>query len=130
MLFGSFDGIHPGHEFLINTALKYGSKIVIVVAQDAIMKKIKKRNPLYTLQIRIEQLMKRFPETTIVPGDQEQGRWSAIKQYRPETILVGYDQDGLMNALESITDTYYFSLIQADAFFPEKYKSSIINNKT
>jgi len=129
LLFGSFDGIHVGHEYLINEALKYGSHIVVVVAQDSIIESIKQQTPMYSLDVRIANLKERFPETTPIVGDREKGTWSAIKDYQPETILVGYDQHGLKEALQDIQEQYEFTIVQAKAFQPEKYKSSILRNK-
>lgn len=129
LLFGSFDGIHPGHEYLINQALLYGSKIVLVVAQDDIITAIKKRPPENNLSVRMLKLSEQFPKAIVVPGDAQQGMWSVIKDYRPETVVVGYDQNKLRDALEKIKDEYHFDLKMAPSFFPEKYKSSLLRKK-
>lgn len=126
LLFGSFDGIHPGHEYLMEEAQKYGSNTIIVLAQDSVIEMIKKRSPLHNLESRMENLSNEFENVTVVAGDSERGTWSAIKKYQPETIIVGYDQEGLHAALIEIQSIYGFSLVKSDSFEPEKYKSSIL----
>ena len=41
MLFGTFDGLHEGHFDLFRQAKKYGDYLVVVVARDVNVKKIK-----------------------------------------------------------------------------------------
>lgn len=126
MLFGSFDGIHPGHEYLINRARDISPNIILIIAHDQVIIDIKKQNPIYNLTKRISHLQEKFADITIVAGDTQVGLWSAIKEYRPNTIMVGYDQHGLKRALESIKDKYGFIIIKADPYHPEKYKSSLL----
>ena len=129
LLFGSFDGIHPGHEYLINKANTYGSNIIVVVAQDSVIKSMKKQPPVYSLEDRMRDLGRKFPKITVVAGDSEEGVWSAIKKYTPGTIIVGYDQKGLKEALEDIQKIYNFTITQCDSFYPEQYKSSLLRKK-
>lgn len=126
MLFGSFDGIHPGHEYLISQAQDLGGKVIAVIAQDNIILRTKKKSPRESLEQRMENMQKTFPDITVIAGDTMQGAWSAIKTHRPATIVVGYDQDALKAALIDIQNTYDFNIIQISSFHPEKYKSSIL----
>ncbi len=126
MMFGAFDGIHPGHEYLINFGIQHSSKIIIVVAQDSIIEKNKKQKPIHKLNVRMRHLLKKFPQATIIPGDIQQGTWAAIKDHRPDTVLVGYDQTSLLEALKDIQIKYNLELIQGNSFFPKKYKSSLL----
>jgi cytidyltransferase-like protein len=129
LLFGSFDGLHPGHEYLINQAQQHSNDIVIVVAQDMVIKRVKGRLPFYDLNTRIQNLKAKFPTVTAIAGDPERGTWSAIKEYKPQTILVGYDQEALYNVLGEIKDTYGFTIVQCKPFHPDQYKSSILRKR-
>lgn len=129
MLFGSFDGIHPGHEYLMEQASKHGSNMVVVVAPDSVIRTVKQQDPLYKLNERMKHLSERFPNAVVVAGDEEEGEWSPIKNHRPDIIVIGYDQTELKTVLESIQSTYDFELVQVDPFHPDRYKSSIIRQQ-
>jgi cytidyltransferase-like protein len=129
MLFGSFDGLHQGHEFIINKAKEIGKNLFVVVAQDITILNIKSRSPVSNIKTRIHQLSEIYSEITILPGDNVLGTWSPIKKYQPHIIVVGYDQNGLKNALEKIQDIYDFQIVQLGSFHPNKYKSSLLRKK-
>ncbi|MCA9352861.1 adenylyltransferase/cytidyltransferase family protein [Patescibacteria group bacterium] len=129
LLFGSFDGIHKGHEYLINEAGEYGSNIIVVVAQDSVITAMKKRPPTEKLETRMQHLQEFFPHLIVVPGDIASGTWSAITRYHPDIIIVGYDQYELYDALLTIQNIHQFRIVQIGAFKPEQYKSSIVRNK-
>ena len=126
MLFGSFDGLHRGHDFLINKAQTFGERLVIVVAHDITIKNIKKQTPVFNLEQRIQNIQDMYTETTVIPGDRVIGTWSPIHTYQPHTIIVGYDQNELKKALEDIQKHYKFKIIQIEPFHPQKYKSSLL----
>ena len=44
MTFGTFDGVHQGHENLLTQAKKLGNELIVVVAQDATVLKLKGKN--------------------------------------------------------------------------------------
>ena len=129
MLFGSFDGLHPGHEYLIGQARTHGDHLVIVVARDSVIAKTKNQEPWYEEQERVAQLTAMVSDATVVVGDEIEGKWTPIHQYQPDTIVIGYDQDALKRALEEIKTDYHFSIVQVDALEPENYKSSIIRQQ-
>ena len=45
MAFGTFDGLHPGHLNFLKQARRLGDSLVVVVARDANVRKIKGRFP-------------------------------------------------------------------------------------
>ena len=110
LLFGSFDGLHPGHRHLLEEVQKKGGSMAIVVAQDDIIFKIKGRLPKYKLSERVKHLKDLFPQAIITPGDVKQETWSAIKKYRPRIVMVGYDQNSLKNALSKIQPNFGFTI--------------------
>lgn len=129
MLFGSFDGIHPGHNYLIDQAQSHGDQLIIVVAQDSVIHSIKQQNPIFPLATRIKQLQETYPLAQVIAGDEALGTWSAIKMYQPDIVIVGYDQKGLKKALSMIQEQFKFTIIELDAFHPETYKSSLLRKK-
>src|SRR5713226_7218242 len=51
---GTFEVIHPGHLYPIQQAKKLGDVLVVVVARDATVRRMKKREPLAPGERRVE----------------------------------------------------------------------------
>lgn len=122
MIFGTFDVFHLGHRFFIEEARKRGKDLIIVVARDATVKRLKAvlRNPE---RVRQKILKDAFPKETVVLGD-EKDPMTAVRKNRPSLVCLGYDQVGFSKILRE-----QFSEIKIErlrAFHPEKYKSSMI----
>jgi len=120
MIFGTFDVFHPGHRSFIEQAQQKGEELIVVVARDVTVKKIKSalRNPE---SVRLKVLQETFSEVTIVLGD-EVDQMKVIREYRPELVCLGYDQIGFSEQLmESFPE---IRIERLKAFEPEKYKSS------
>lgn len=128
LLFGSFDILHPGHDYLIHSSQKYG-KLTVSLAHDKTIEKIKGQEPVHNVKKRIKNLQEKYPNITVIKGDKEIGSWSALKKYQPEIIVVGYDQNILKTALTEIQPHHNFTIIQLGAFVPEQYKSSLLRKK-
>lgn len=129
MVFGVFDLLHPGHHAFLHQAACYGSRLIVVVAPDTIVRRFKNRNPCDSQEQRIHKLLT-LPEVTIaVVGDTVIGTYSAIKQYKPDIICLGYDQTTLGNDVAAKIKTGELpamQLVYLQPFEPEKYHTSII----
>lgn len=129
MVFGVFDNLHDGHRFFIENALKYGNELYIVVTPTHAVEKLKGKLPFYSIKERTQALSKEFPDARIIEGDTEIGLWSPIKNYSPEIIICGYDQDDLYTELLKIKDVYNFELIQNNENYGGKEHHSRFLNK-
>ncbi len=92
--FGSFDILHPGHIYYLKGAARYG-KLVVVVARDSSIRKLKGRLPLMDERSRLGLVgALRFVDRAVL-GDRIR-RWNDIykvlAKYRPDYIVLGYDQ--------------------------------------
>jgi len=45
LVFGTFDILHPGHEYFLKEAKRHGDQLVVVVARDLTVKQVKKLMP-------------------------------------------------------------------------------------
>lgn len=122
MLFGTFDYLHPGHQFVLTEATKRSKKVVIVIARDTTVTKIKGRPPRMSEQERYESVKDFLPQATVVLGDSDDFL-APIRLYAPTCILLGYDQQ-LPPGIQR-TDLPC-AIERLSAFYPEKYKSSFI----
>ena len=120
MIFGTFDVFHPGHRFFIEEAKKKGHELVIVVARDRTVKKLKPvlRNPE---SFRLQVVRNAFLQSTVILGD-EKDQMKAVKEYCPSLVCLGYDQVGFSDELQKNFPEIRMERIKA--FQPEKYKES------
>ncbi len=56
MIFGTFDGLHPGHLSLISQARLLGDRLIAVVARTETVERIKGHKPLHTEIQRVQAL--------------------------------------------------------------------------
>ena len=123
MVFGVFDGFHLGHHFFLKEALLRCDTLVVVVALAQVVQKLKKRAPIHSLEERVAAVKDFDSRLTVVPGDSELGTWQVLKDHAPEVVYLGHDQHALGEALDTIGMAHEF----IGAFYPERYKSSILN---
>ncbi len=43
MCFGTFDILHPGHLYFLRECEKYGDELIVVIARDATVEKVKEK---------------------------------------------------------------------------------------
>jgi cytidyltransferase-like protein len=98
MVFGTFDGLHPGHESLFAQAREHGDWVIVVVARDRTVQEVKGRLPLRDEADRQVILLGYDQETYVEKVLELQG-------------------SGVRN----------FVIVWAKPFYPHIYKSSIID---
>ncbi len=131
LTFGSFDHIHPWHEYYLKQASKYGNKLITIVASDENIKKIKSMAPLHSLNERIESLRNLKISEIIEPGSNSNPmKWLEI--YKPHVICLGYDQrwkfvERLPEELKKIW--FKSKIIRSPSYKPDIFKSSLLKKK-
>lgn len=124
MVYGVFDGLHEGHKHFLEEAKKFCDKLVVVVAHPLIVQKLKHHVPYHSSEARIAALKAFDPKIEAVIGDSSIGTWSALKHYRPDIVLLGYDQVRLGAELEKLG--VHTEIITPH--LPDTYKSSLLND--
>jgi FAD synthetase len=127
MVFGTFDGIHPGHEAFLKQARELGDRLVAAVAPDKVVEKLKNRRTKEPENKRLESIEKLVDKAVL--GDVKIGAFQSVKQLNPDIIALGYDQDSLEEKLiEWIEQTgSKIKVVKLKPFKSDIYKSSIIN---
>ncbi len=141
LVFGTFDGIHEGHRRMLREAKALGDYLIVAVAPDAIVEKLKGTMPWHSMQTRIAILKKEHIADDVVLADDRLHSWKIIKKYKPQVIALGYDQHELKAALKEYLDMAYPDIeteagwqsnpkkpriVILSAYQPEKYKSSLL----
>ncbi len=130
MIFGVFDNLHEGHKFFINEAQKVSLELVVVLAPTQAVFKMKGKFPFYSIKERMDAIAHIFPNVILVEGDQDENLWSPIAQYQPDTIICGYDQEKLYDALKKIQEKFGFKLTKLDENFGGTEMHSRFLNKS
>lgn len=122
LVFGTFDKLHPGHEFFLKTAATHGGRLVVIIARDHNVARLKGHSPRDSEQQRLAniQALPYVSEARLGLKDFSQ-KEQVIFDTQPDVICLGYDQaPGFKSPLPEI------KVIRLPAFHPEKYKSSLL----
>jgi FAD synthetase len=120
LAFGTYDKLHPGHRWFLSEAKKLGDRLVVVVARDANVERIKGKLPRDNEQIRLAnvQAIPEVDEAKLGYEDYKK-RLQVITDAQPQVICLGYDQaPGFQSPNPKI------QVVRLGAFHPEVYKSS------
>jgi len=128
MAFGVFDGIHEGHRHFLKEAKALGDYLIVVVAQDHIVKHLKGHEPQLNLSERFEHLEREDAVDEVIIGDAELSTYEVVKKYRPDVIALGYDQTLLKKDLEINRSQFDWpiDLVTVAAYEPNIYHSSLL----
>jgi cytidyltransferase-like protein len=130
LVFGVFDLLHPGHVSFLKQAQKVGDVLIIVVACDEIVKKLKQRKPHFNERQREAHIRSEFKKgVRVVLGDRKLGAYSTIKHFKPNCICVGYDQRALLADLRERMHKGFLPrirIIRLRAHKPHRYHTAIL----
>ncbi len=127
MVFGTFDTFHPGHEYFLKHAKKYGDFLIVVIARDRTVKTVKGRLPKNNEIKRKKRVEESGVPDKVILG-QLKNKFNLIKKLKPDVICLGYDQKYLTDKLESKLKEFHLKtkVIRLKSFKPHKYKSSLL----
>lgn len=90
MATGTFDLLHMGHVYYLKEAKKLGSKLVVVVATDSTVRKLK-HEPINPEGIRLN-LIKELRIVDEAYLGHEDDIYKIVQEIKPDIIALGYDQ--------------------------------------
>jgi FAD synthetase len=123
MGFGTFDALHPGHLFYLNELKKLGDELVVVIARDSNVEKIKGKLPHLDEEIRRRAVLDTGVPDEVVLGD-EKDFYKVLRDFKPSILGFGYDQKADIEALKKLFPK--IEMVRLEAHHPHKYKSSLI----
>jgi len=124
MVFGTFDIFHPGHRSFLRQAKKFGDYLIVVVARDKTVARIKS-NVLNGERKRLRNIKESKLADKVILGSLID-KYAAIKKYRPDTICLGYDQKYFTRGLKKKLDNFGLKnkIVRLKPYKPGTYKSS------
>lgn len=123
MAFGTFDLFHQGHAYYLRQAKSYGEELIVVIARDDTVKKIKGFLPKNRENERKKAVEDSGIATNVILGNKE-NLLMVIEEYKPDVICLGYDQQS--NNVEAYLEKNNLKakIVRISSFKPETYKSS------
>lgn len=132
LVFGTFDIVHEGHRdfFRQARALAIDPYLIVSLARDRVVKKIKGKLPRHSERERADAMRREKGIDEVVLGS-ESDYIAHIKELKPDVIALGYDQSG--EYVEGLAEKLRAAgmrpqLIRLKSFKPEHYKSSRLND--
>lgn len=90
MASGTFDLLHMGHIYYLKEAKKLGDELVVVVACDATVRKMK-HEPVTPEKMRVN-IIKELQIVDQVFLGKEDDMFEIVEKIQPDIIAIGYDQ--------------------------------------
>ena len=131
LVFGTFDILHPGHEYFLKKAKEHGDFLVAVVARDLTVKQVKKLMPDNNELERLKAVKKLDMVDDAVLGSMDSDKYKIIEKIKPDVICLGYDQKAFVDNLQAELEKRGLKpeIVRIDAYKPEEHKSSYYKNK-
>jgi FAD synthetase len=125
MAFGTFDIFHPGHRSYLEQSKEAGDYLIVVVARDKTVLKIKKQRTANSEQKRLKNVKISSLADKVVLGNLK-NKYAVVKKFQPDIIALGYDQKVDLKELEDKLKGFHLktNIIRLKACKPEIYKSS------
>jgi FAD synthetase len=124
---GTFDHLHPGHVDFLTQAKRLGNELVVIIARDKNVLKIKGVKPDHDEQHRLANVERTGIPDRAVLGNLEGDLFSILLGLAPDIVALGYDQrvrdEQITERLPGCT------VIRLHPFHPEKFKSSFYRKK-
>ena len=119
MATGTFDLLHLGHIYYLKEAKKLGDKLVVVVATDTTVKRLK-HEPVNPEEIRLN-LIKELKIVDEAYIGHEDDIYKIVKEIKPDIIALGFDQ---IHDKEKIENELKKRKIKAEIVRLKKYNGS------
>jgi len=130
LVFGTFDSLHQGHFSFFKQAKKYGDYLVVIVARDKTVNRVKKRFPLNNEKLRLKEV-KQYKLVDEARMGYQDNPYKIIKEINPDVICLGYDQksftDNLLKKLKEFG--LKTKIYRLKPYKPKKFHSSILNQR-
>jgi FAD synthetase len=126
LVFGTFDIFHKGHESYFRQARKFGNYLIVVVARDKTICKVKGELPINNEKSRLEKIIQSGLADEAVLGSLRD-KYAVIKKIQPDSICLGYDQIFFVDKLQEKLFSFGLKNVKIKrlkAYKANKYKSS------
>lgn len=127
MICGTFDIVHVGHIHMFKQAREYGDKLVVVVARDANVERIKGVGPFHDENERVDFLRNITLVDEVLLGGQTDPH-QVVCDVNPDIVALGYDQKVFVDELAARMTSCGMNtqIVRLTPHKQERYKSGNI----
>ncbi|MDI6802034.1 MAG: FAD synthase [Thermodesulfovibrionales bacterium] len=119
---GTFDHLHPGHIDFLRQAKLLGDELIVIVARDETVKRIKGFLPTDNERERRNKVEDTGIPDIVVLGNLDTDLFQILEEIEPDVIALGYDQR--VSEEEILKRFPDCKILRLSSFQPEIYKSS------
>jgi FAD synthetase len=119
---GTFDHLHSGHVSFLSQAKELGGELVVIVARDENVKRIKGIIPDHDENCRRLNVEQTGIPDRVVLGYQDRDLLSILLDLLPDIVALGYDQRVNEEKIRALLPQC--KIFRLHPFHPEKFKSS------
>jgi FAD synthetase len=123
---GTFDHLHPGHIDFLKQAKSLGDQLIVVVARDKNVQKIKGIKPENENTRKLELEKTNIPDKVVL-GNVDQDPLFILKELLPDIVALGYDQRVSQEKIQSMLPGC--EVIRLKPFHPDLFKSSLYRSE-
>ncbi|HMK55005.1 MAG TPA: adenylyltransferase/cytidyltransferase family protein [Dissulfurispiraceae bacterium] len=124
---GTFDYLHQGHVDFLSQAKGLGDELVVIVARDATVLKIKGFKPTHNEALRAQRVRETGIPDLVVLGNLEHDLFHILDELDPDVIALGYDQRVSEEVV--LRRCRKCRVVRLGSYYPEKFKSSLYRNR-
>jgi len=127
LVFGTFDIIHPGHQWFLRKASSYGDRLIAVVSRDRFVRDWKGKSTVRDELSRIRELEESGLVDQAVLSDPEIRTYRIVEELQPDIICLGHDQSALLDDLKKWlqqTDNHHIAIEILPPWHRRRYSSS------
>lgn len=127
VVFGTFDIFHPGHISFLKQAKGRGGFLLVVIARDKNVAKVKTKLPKNPEQIRARTVRSSRLADKVVLGSHSNNYFRTLRTHKIDTIALGYDQEPGLRELRRQLRRHrlgHLNTVRLRGYNPAKYKSS------
>jgi glycerol-3-phosphate cytidylyltransferase len=105
--FGTFDVFHVGHLRIIERAASYGDRLVVGVSADALNRRKKNREPVFTEAERLSIVGALKPVDEVFIEESLELKRHYIEKYAADVLVMGDDWAGRFDELRDLCEVVY-----------------------
>jgi FAD synthetase len=127
MCFGTFDGLHPGHEDFFRQSKECGEELIVIVSRDITVVDVKGNLPANNENDRLN-VVREHPLVDDARLGNHGDKYHIIEEVNPDIICLGYDQETFTENLDAELARRGLSatIVRCEPFFPDQFKSTLL----
>lgn len=125
---GTFDHLHPGHIDFLKQAKTLGDELIVIVARDETVKRIKGFLPTHDEKLRQGNVKGTGIPDLVVLGNLDTDLFYILQELNPDIIALGYDQR--VSEDEILRRFPLCKVVRLASFQPDQYKSSMYRSNS